>query len=333
MKRIALIFTLLWLVGVVGAQDDEIITPQDLADDNGAFTMVNGAEIYYVTEGDPSNPAVMMIHGFGGSTFTWRDNIGAIADAGYYAVALDLPPFGLSDKSVDLDYSRSGFADIVVGLMDELGIETATIMGHSMGGGVTAYVAVRHTERVDSLIFVAGGVFETSMVSEEDEENTGDSPFAFLDSINPESEQAADLLRLALRPVTFGQIIATAYYDAEAVTDEVIDGYARPLQLENWAEGFLAYSVAEETEPITLDSFAEAAAGIPVQIIWGVEDTWVPIGLGEAMDAVLGGVDFVTYPETGHLPMEENTEMFNDDVITFLTTVGDSPIAPNLTNR
>ncbi|MEO1646268.1 MAG: hypothetical protein AAFR67_13840, partial [Chloroflexota bacterium] len=94
MKRIALIFALLWLMGVVGAQDDEVITPQDLADDNGAFAIVNGAEIYYVSEGDPSNPAVVMIHGFGGSTFTWRDNIGVIADAGYYAVALDLPPFG-----------------------------------------------------------------------------------------------------------------------------------------------------------------------------------------------------------------------------------------------
>lgn len=316
MRILWLLVCALLMTGVVSAQDDEIVTARDLADDNGAFVTVNNAEIYYIAEGNPDNPAVVMIHGFGGSTFTWRHNIEAIADAGYYAVALDLPPFGLSDKSVDLDYSRSAFAGYVVGLMDALEIETATIMGHSMGGGVTAYVAVQHTERVERLIFVAGGVFEGTM--DADTEETGESPFAFLDNINPESEQAADLLRLALRPVTFGQIIESAYFDAEAVTDEVISGYARPLQLDGWAEGFLAYSQAEETSPISLDSFAEAADVIPTQIMWGLEDTWVPISLGESMDSVLDDAVFVNYADTGHLPMEELPEAFNADVIAFL---------------
>ena len=57
---------------------------------------------------------------------------------------------------------------------------------------------------------------------------------------------------------------------------------------------------------------------MPVLIIWGEEDTWIPISRGEAIRDNLGNVSFERFPLVGHLPMEENTEAFNETVIEFL---------------
>lgn len=320
MKPKLLLLILIFLLTSTLVAQDETITPQDLADENGQFAQVNDASIYYIAEGNPDNPAVILIHGFGGSTFTWRDNIQLIADAGYYVIALDLPPFGLSDKTPEIGYTRSDYADYVVRLMDTLNIDTATIVGHSMGGTVTAYVAVQYSSRIDNLIFVDGGVFDTTLTAEETsevEDQEDASPFGFLDSIDLSSPNAASFLETVLRPALFAQIMQSAYYDPEIVTDEVVSGYTRPLQLDNWAEGFIGFLTAQEENIVTLDNLVEVA-DMPILIIWGEEDTWIPLSAGQTMNEALPTSQLVTYPLVGHLPMEETVQSFNQDLITFL---------------
>ena len=261
----------------------------------------------------------MLIHGFGGSTFTWRDNIDAFVDAGYYVVALDLPPFGLSDKNPDIGYSHEDYADYVAGLMDTLNIESATIVGHSMGGSVTSYFVLNYPERVDNLIFVAGGVFDRAQDnnSEDESESDGGSPLGILSTIDLESESAVNILRISLVPATFASLIESAYFDPSIMTDEVVAGYARPLQIENWTEGFIAYLLADDAPAITLNEVA-SVADMPVLIIWGEEDTWVSIAMGHAMNEAFSNIAMMTYAEVEHVPMEENIERFNTDVIQFL---------------
>jgi pimeloyl-ACP methyl ester carboxylesterase len=297
------------------AQPPEFKTPQELADADGKFAEIAETTIYYVVRGDATHPAVILIHGFGGSTFTWRDNMDALVDAGYYVIALDLPPFGLSDKGADLPYTRSWMADTVAALMDELGVETATIVGHSMGGAVTAYFAVQYPERVDNLVFVAGGIFE-AVASDTAQEDESASPFALLNSIDPTSPFAAILMRTLLTPEVFTDILSSAYHNQAVVTDEVAAGYQRPLQIEDWAVGFLAYQQAEDDTPVTLAELA--ATNLRTLIVWGAADTWVNIELGQAMNAALDDVQMITYPDVGHLPMEETPLTFNADLIAFL---------------
>jgi pimeloyl-ACP methyl ester carboxylesterase len=291
-------------------------TAEELADPDGAFADVNGVSVYYHAQGDETNPTVILIHGFGGSTFTWRDTLPALEDAGFYAIALDLPPFGLSDKDPDLGYSRSWMSDLVADFMDTLGIETATIVGHSMGGAVTAQFAVRHPEKVEKLVFVAGGVFEVMETEESEDESS--SPLNFLNSIDPKAPAAPILLRTLVTKDFFIDTLASAYYDPSIVTEEVADGYAKLLEIEEAPIGFLAYVQAQETEPISLDDLANATQETPVLLMWGIEDTWVEIALGETMLASLTNAELVTYDLVGHLPMEENTEAFNADLIAFL---------------
>lgn len=316
MRQFVAILVLFCMIVSVSAQD--FATVEELADPNGQFTDVDGVRLYYIAEGDTDNPAVIFLHGFGGSTWTWRDNLPVIADAGYYAVAVDLPPFGLSDKSEGVGYSSSDMATHVVSLMDALDIETATIVGHSMGGTVTAYFAVNYPERVEKLVFVAGGLFTASGAAlDGDGAEQSGSPFEFLANIDPTSPAAVGLIRATVRPTTFVNLLSDAYYDASVLTEEVAEGYQRPLLLEDWASGFLYYLQAEETQRITLDDLANAI-DVPVLYIWGEADTWVSVTVGEAMDEVIENDQFVRYEAVGHLPMEENTAQFNSDLIAFL---------------
>lgn len=294
----------------ISAQTEEI-SPESLAADNGHFASVNGANIYYETSGSPENPAVVLVHGFGGSTHNWRFVTQPIADAGHYVIALDLPPFGLSDKSTDLEYSGSWMADLVAGLLDELDINTATIVGHSMGGSVTAQFAIRHPERVNKLVFVAGGILDQLM-------NDSDRSIPILDAIDPESPAAAMLLRTLFNADFFARTLSSAYNDESALTDDVRDRYSQLVNIEGAPAGFLAFLQAEETSPVTLRELVIATENVPVLLLWGELDTWVPLTLGETMHRVLAQSELIVYPDVGHLPPEEVPEQFSRDLIAFL---------------
>lgn len=322
MNKVLILIAFFALTFTTNAQPFQ--TPAELADEDGAFITANDASIYYVALGSPHDPAVIFIHGFGGSTLTWRDTLQPVADAGFYAIALDLPPFGLSDKNPALDFSRSGMADTVAHFMQALDIPSATIVGHSMGGSVTAQFAVRHPDKVDALVFVAGGV-ATGVTTSSDNDDTeqqqsaSGTPFALLNTIDPQAPAAPILLRALVTRNFFADSLRSAYYDPDLITEEVIDGYARLLLIEEAPIGFLAYVQAQETAPITLEDLV-AVADYPIQIMWGIQDTWVTIGVGEAMAQALPDASFITYNETGHLPMEERPADFVADLLAFLSS-------------
>ncbi|MEQ8674344.1 MAG: alpha/beta hydrolase [Aggregatilineales bacterium] len=328
-KLFWILICLLMPLLALNAQDDTDLSPQELADPDSAFVDINGVEIYYVEQGDPQNPTVLLLHGFGGSTFTWRDNISVIADAGYHVIAFDRPPYGLADKDPDaLDYTPQAYAELTAGLMDALDISSATLVGHSAGGTVIAEFAVQFRERADALVFVAGAV----RIPQEDapssdstpEPDSGGSPLGSLGTIaanlDPNSPLAAGIIRNFVTPDVFIDILSSAYGSDFVVTDEVASGYQRALRVDGWELAFLAL-FANQNVPTPPDFEALARFEAPILIQWGEADTWVPLSAGESLHEFFSGSTFITYPEIGHLPMEETVDAFNADLITFLDAV------------
>jgi pimeloyl-ACP methyl ester carboxylesterase len=314
---------LIWLlttitITLVSAQDG--ITPQDLADPDGQFIEIDGASIYYLDRGPVDGPVVLLLHGFGGSTFTWRDNIDVLAEAGFRVVAYDRPPFGLSDKNPALDYSPAAAANQALGLMNALDIETATLVGHSAGGSVIAHFAIEYADRVDGMVFVAGAVgYDRGSESVGNDSALG-GLFQFAANLSPESSMARQLVRAFVSPERFIGLLRDAYYDPDIVTDEVAAGYQRILQIEGWEAAFLALlqSPADTPSP-DLELLAQSAT--PILLIWGEEDTWVPLAVGQRLHQLLPAADWITYRDVGHLPMEEKVEQFNTDLLAFLARI------------
>lgn len=302
------------------------VTPQDLADPDGAFIDVNGVEIYYVEQGPTDGPAVMLLHGFGGSTFTWRDTMPALAEAGYRVIAFDRPPFGLSDKSPDVDYALDAQVGLTAGLMDSLAVESAVMVGHSAGGGVIAHFATMYPDRINALVFVAGAVRVGSQTAppapQATEGSSNPSPlgglFEMAANLDPNSAFAQAAVRAFLTPERFAGLLSSTYFDPATMTEEIAAGYQRPLQITGWEIAFLAYFSSRTQITADLDLEAFAALDVPILILWGEEDTWVTPDVGQALHAFLPESQLITYAGVGHMPMEENIAQFNADLVAFL---------------
>src|SRR2546427_11876588 len=110
------------------------------------FTTVDGVRIHYQEAGDESAPPLILIHGFISSNLVWNDVLLPLADAGFRVIAPDLPGYGYSDKPADGEYTIESQARAVLGLMDRLGIDKATIVGASYGGCEAASMALGYPE-------------------------------------------------------------------------------------------------------------------------------------------------------------------------------------------
>ncbi|HEX8098384.1 MAG TPA: alpha/beta fold hydrolase, partial [Pyrinomonadaceae bacterium] len=102
--------------------------------DRSHFARVDGVRIHYQEAGEAAAPALVLVHGFLASNFIWRDVLVPLAARGFRVIAPDLVGFGFSDKPADGEYTIEYQARKLVGLLDELNVRRATLVGSSYGG-------------------------------------------------------------------------------------------------------------------------------------------------------------------------------------------------------
>lgn len=306
------------------------VEAETLADPDGFFLEINGLKTYVQMRGPEDGQPVILLHGWGASTFSWRDNLDALAEAGYRAIAYDRPPYGLAQKTGDIPYSLSGQADFLVAFMDTLGVENTVLVGNSAGGALAGYFAVRYPDRVEALVFVDGvpRAPEQPVQSPRDSASARVSgamglPPVVTSLLNfPPFERWARLaIRLFVTPEFATQILVTAYHNPELVTPAVAEGYQRQLRVVGWDEALLAQLKGGTGgfEVLTVEEIA--SINVPIMVVWGEEDTWVPIEAADQIRALHPDAVWKIYPNVGHLPMEENPVAFNADLLAFLAQV------------
>lgn len=111
--------------------------------------------VYAISAGAPGAPAVVFLHGIGGSSASWQGVIGSFADT-HHVAAIDLPGHGQSDvpDAGQSDYSVAGLARAVTEALTQLELERVTLVGHSLGGAVAIAVALAAPDRVERLVLV-----------------------------------------------------------------------------------------------------------------------------------------------------------------------------------
>jgi pimeloyl-ACP methyl ester carboxylesterase len=140
--------------------------------------------------------------------------------------------------------------------------------------------------------------------------------FEFASTLDPSSPGTIPLVAGFLTPDRYIELLTSAYAPGFEVTEDVAAGYTRVLQVEGWEAAFLAFGAQRTTTPLDYDALA--AVDVPILIIWGEADTWVPLAAGERLSDLLPEAEFITYPGVGHMPMEENVATFNTDLLAFL---------------
>lgn len=288
--------------GLVYAGVRRLSGPVELPGAPGDSVTINAEQIHLLDRG--SGPAIVLLHGFGGSTFSWRLVIDALAKD-HRVVAFDFPGFGFSDRSLDLDYGHEAQARRVIAVLDHLGIDRATLIGHSMGGGIAQRVAAEYPERVQALVLVA------SVNAAEPVPQRG-SPPPF----------AAKLVALSRRMPKLwlmgGKMgLQRTVADPAVVDPAMVEGYMAPLLVPGTVEA--VFSMAERVKDEALVDLSKIS--VPTLILAGADDKIVPAATGEALAAGIAGSTLVTVPAAAHMIPEEQPAAFLEEVAKFLTPV------------
>ncbi len=268
---------------------------------NSHITEVNDLKIHYrqwLPEGAEKKGSFFLIHGFGASTFSWEKAAERLQGKGYEVVAVDVPPFGYSDKSPTINQSFTAHAEMIHGLMQQNFPDRKWhLAGHSMGGGVAQAFALLFPETLESVTFVSAVIFT--------EIHSGEAYGQFLLRILPWRYVLGALAEEWF--LTSGRIEAmleSAY--GSSPTQKQVEAYLQPLKEPGTARAILG-AAGHRNELHDLDA---ADLELPSLAIWGDEDTWVSLeSRQKALDRI-PGIEIKVLEGVGHNPMETHPEEF-----------------------
>jgi len=255
----------------------------------GSFITVFGAKVHYVEAGTGS--PVILLHGLADDIGVWESEIPALA-AKHRVIAIDQIGFGKSDKPL-LSYRVATFVDFLDGVLNELKIDRASLVGNSLGGWVAADFALKHPERVERLVLCDAAGYA-----------------ALMKTMNPRTLSA---LRVASRddiqylgPLAFHN--KRFYEDVDPAFKQRIaagDGYTVNQFLESVIRG-------EDVLDGRLGTIHK-----PTLIIWGRDDKLIPLRFGEQFHKEIAGSRLEVIDNCGHMPHVECADKLNHALLKF----------------
>ncbi len=271
--------------------------------------ILHGHRMTYRTDGQ--GPVLLLLHGIAGSSATWNDVLPWLAER-YCVVAPDLLGHGESAKPRG-DYSLGAYASAVRDLMGVLGHQQATVVGHSLGGGVAMQLAYQFPERCERLVLVSSGGL---------------------------GREVHPILRAAALP---GAEYVLPLLCSAGLRDAV-DGVARALgrmglragaDLDEMWRGFCSLGDADARQAFvhTLQTIIDPggqrvhagdrlylASEIPTMLVWGGDDPVIPVAHGRAAHEAIAGSRLEVFPRAGHFPHRDDPRRFVEVMLDFLAT-------------
>jgi len=243
---------------------------------------------------------LVMVHGFADSTFTWHKNVRALIAAGFRLILVDQPGLGRSDIPPEpYVYSIENQSGAILKLIEHLGLARFNLMGHSMGGGIVLYISLHKPEAVKTVIAVDPACFPPPMR---------------LKMTYPLMKYLASLLagrwsvELALKDV---------YFDNSKVDAVLVEEYFQPMQKDGYWDALAA--LQKQYFSAAFDRMTESygTLDMPLLIVWGEQDKWLPMDFGSQLHARIPGSEFVTIGNCGHNTHQESWNKFHAAVMTF----------------
>lgn len=250
-------------------------------------------KIHYIEKGS-GDRHIVLLHGFGSSVATWSAQIDFLSQEGFHVWAIDFLGFGFSDKPLHVHYSPDLYCQQIEQFLSAKKIDKIHIVGNSMGGAIALAFAGAYPEKVSSMALL--------------------DPLAYPISLPLPYAIAKKLGKLAIPFFTKSAVmrtLKTIYYDATKISEELIETYFLPYQMEGGKEvPLLILRLFDDT---LLHALQKSYTNIqtPVLLIWGSEDSWIPITHMSRLASDLPHTEQKTIPLCGHTPQEEKPEEVN----------------------
>jgi pimeloyl-ACP methyl ester carboxylesterase len=267
-------------------------------------SLASGIELEYVTSGDPTDPALLVVSGYTTQLISWHPElIAGLVAQGLYVIQFDNRDVGLSSKldgrHVDplevlfatlngepvpeVPYTLSDMAADGIGLLDHLGIERAHVVGNSMGGMIVQTIAIEYPARVASV---------TSIMSSPGDPRVGSpTPEAREALLAPSPTDRADYIAAALGSKVWA---SRKYYDPDALQALAAASYDRCFHPEGATRQLAAIYASGDR------SAALAQLGVPMLVIHGRDDTLITPEGGERTAELVPGARLLLVSDMGH---------------------------------
>jgi pimeloyl-ACP methyl ester carboxylesterase len=272
--------------------------------EHSRFALIDGARIHYQEAGPADAPAIILIHGFTAFNLVWSEVLLPISAAGFRVIAPDLLGHGFTEKPKGGEYTIESQARMVIGLMEHLGIESATLVGNSYGGAIAAICALDYSARVARLVLV-GAV------------------------INDDAKNQF-LLRVARAPLV-GDIVTPLLMDSNMIIrrrlkkihsefahllfdEKRLQARHLPLRAASTQRAILRTLRRWKAERIEREAHQITQ---PTLLIWGEQDTETPLRLGRRLNELIPDSRLIVFRPCGHLPQEEYPVEFTKLVTEF----------------
>jgi len=279
--------------------------------------VLHGHRVRCLVAGD-SGPVIALIHGITGRADTWRETIPRLADR-FTVVAPDLLGHGGSAKPRG-DYSLGSHASGVRDVLAALGHDSATVVGHSLGGGVAMQFSYQFPERCERLVLVSSGGLGR------------DVHLALRAATLPGSELVLPVIagtRVRDAGASIGRLLARVGLRPGADFGEMASGYASLAEPE-------ARHAFVQTMRAVLDTGGQRvsardrlylASELPTLIVWGEGDRIIPVSHGREAHAEMPGSRLEILEHAGHFPHLGEPDRFAEILADFIATT--EPMEPD----
>lgn len=260
-------------------------------------------EMKYSDDGPRDALPVVLMHGFGAYSFTWRHVIPVLLEAGFRVIAIDQAGYGASSRLRGPVYDTRRQAERMLAVLDALDVTQAHFVGHSFGGRMGMQIAIGAPQRVLSLVALAPEAFAT------------DRP------------GIARWLRIPLLGYVFAfyftlPALVTPFLKATSkrtdwITPEVTSGYNAPLVVKGsvWAQVWQGRSPKDGAEPVPQNLARVTARTL---LVWGEHDPVFPVSDGRRLLDILPDARLHVIRGAGHLAHEEAPDEVAATIVDFL---------------
>jgi pimeloyl-ACP methyl ester carboxylesterase len=290
---------------------------------DGQFVAANDVQLFVQELGPAYGTPVVLVHGPGLWSESWRPTLRALADAGYRVFAIDLPPFGFSFRPPSGDYSTEAQAKRLAAALDSLGLARAIIVAHSLSARPVIEAVLNQPERAAALVLVA--------------------PHLGLQVPPGVDPGLLAHVLLGLDPVRNGVVassVTNPWLTAELVdrvarqpaarAPERVAVLQRPLHLTGTTESvgrWIEQHVMSHENPASRQPLLYKSLKIPTLLLWGAEDPIVPPNEGQHITTLMPAAVLSTLPGLGHVPMLEDERKFNSALLDALGVMAPTPAA------
>lgn len=271
---------------------------QDARPEIGGTVLANGIRTNYLEAGEGA--PVVLVHGSGpgvSAYANWRLTIPALSTR-LRVLAPDMVGFGFTERPPGVTYELDTWVDQVVGLLDGLGLERASVVGNSFGGAIALSLASRHPDRVDRLVLMGSvGV-----------------PFPITEGLDAVwgYEPSFDAMR---------RIMDYFAWSRELVSDELAEVRYRASVQPGFQEAYGAMFPAPRQRWVdAMVTPAEAIASLPhpTLVVHGREDQVIPLGNSYQLLELIPDAQLHVFGRCGHWTQIEHAAAFNRLVLDFL---------------